>query len=497
MPSSIFALLGTFTQSTLLTHSLSHPNNIQYAVRWFVDPRQVFCLISIAIRIAQRMGLHRDPAGSGIPPFEVEQRRRLWWTIVGYDRRIGEMTGSTVTALSSGGDTKVPLNVNDSDLHVDGEELPKPHAGPTEMLFALTRVEIAMAVASNSNRDSHKMNNPERDKPSPGGSGGLRREAIKQPDVTIKLAGQDGPAYSLDGFCAHIEGTYLAHCDPKIPLHFYTLTLTRQTLCKMQVVQFLVRMHDSEVTPLREVERDNLFIQATQMIEYDNVVQSSESLKRFRWYSMHHFPFPAYMFLVQELRHRKTGMLVERAWDAIALNHDLRTYLNYLHSPMHKAFGNLFLKAWNIHESAQLRAGKPVTVPRFIVILRERADERRRARMENQEQRLGTASPYGVCGTRTSERATSDAAGASAMMTPPSIDQAIGAAGSAPAGASAGVALTSAPVEEQGMDWSYLAPGYQDPSVVSGVNSFGPFGVMGGVPGMENMGGLPGGRNMF
>jgi hypothetical protein len=72
------------------------------------------------------MGLHRDGAPFGLSPFEVEQRRRLWWTIVGYDRRIGEMTGSTVTALSSGGDCRLPLNINDTDLHEFGKDAPTP-----------------------------------------------------------------------------------------------------------------------------------------------------------------------------------------------------------------------------------------------------------------------------------------------------------------------------------------------------------------------------------
>uniref|UniRef100_A0A0D2XQQ0 Zn(2)-C6 fungal-type domain-containing protein n=1 Tax=Fusarium oxysporum (strain Fo5176) TaxID=660025 RepID=A0A0D2XQQ0_FUSOF len=288
----------------------------------------------------------------------VEQRRRLWWTLVGYDRRLGEMAGSTVTALSTGGDCKIPMNVNDSDLHVDGKEFPTPHSGPTEMLFSLTRVELAMAVSSDSNRDSYKMNNTDK---SPAGTPASKNQA------TIRLAGQDGPAYTLDGFCAHIEGTYLSQCDPKIPLHFFTLTMTRQAMCKMRIISFLVRMHSNDDNlPLKDVERDSLFLQATQMIEYDNVVQSSESLRPFKWYSMHHFPFPAYMFLVQELRHRVSGPMVERAWDAIEKNHDLRGLLNNYHNPMHMAFGGHFIKAWDAHEAALIAAGRQGSQTSFL-----------------------------------------------------------------------------------------------------------------------------------
>ncbi|KAL3955452.1 hypothetical protein ACCO45_011015 [Purpureocillium lilacinum] len=385
-----------------------------FAVRWFVDPRQVFCLTGIAVRIAQRMGLHRDPGGFGLPPFEVEQRRRLWWTIVGYDRRIGEMTGSTVTALSTGGDCKMPLNVNDSDLHVEGKEMPTPHSGPTEMLFALTRNEIAMAVASNSNRDSYKMHNP--DKGSPASSQAC---GAKSQPATIRIVGQDSPAYTLDGFCAHMEGTYLSQCDHKIPLHFFTLTMTRQSLCKMRIIGFLVRMHNAEAMPIKEIERDSLFLQATQMIEYDNVVQSSESLKPFRWYSMHHFPFPAYMFLVQELRHRVSGPMVERAWEAIGTNHDLRGLMNNLHSPMHTAFGNLFCKAWDAHETSQRQNGKQAQAPRFINVLRERTEKRRQARTENRKDPSLHQAPIDFPRSRGTDHSTpNSASGNPAMMTP-------------------------------------------------------------------------------
>ncbi|KAF4458748.1 hypothetical protein FALBO_14506 [Fusarium albosuccineum] len=460
-----------------------------FAVRWFVDPRQVFCLIGLAVRIAQRMGLHRDPAQFGLPPFEVEQRRRLWWTLVGYDRRLGEMSGSTVTALSTGGDCKLPLNVNDSDLHVDGKEMPTPHTGPTEMLFALTRVELAMAVSSDSNRDSYKMNNPDK---SPGATPSSR------PTATIRLAGQDGPSYTLEGYCAHMEGTYLSQCDPKIPLHFFTLTMTRQALCKMRIISFLVRMHDADPLPLKEVERDNLFLQATQMIEYDNVVQSSESLRPFKWYSMHHFPFPAYMFLVQELRHRVSGPMVERAWDAISKNHELRGLLNNYHSPMHIAFGGHFIKAWDAHEAALVAAGKPFQRPGFLGLLRERAEARRRARAENRPD-PGLAQPQiGV------PRSQAETPSSSSGFNKPVDPMTSGPMAGGQRANSGSVASSDEPGE---MDWTMLMSGYNDGGTYPPMGGFGSFsggfgggmpgGGMGGMPGMGGMGSPQGGGNMF
>ncbi|KAF6802502.1 C6 transcription factor [Colletotrichum sojae] len=454
------------------------------AVRMFVDPRQIFCLVGIAVRIGQRMGLHRDAAAFGLSPYEVEHRRRLWWTIVGYDRRIGEMTGSTVTALSTAGDCKLPLNINDTDLHVNGKDAPTPHQGVTEMLFVLIRTELAMAISSDTVRDGQR---PHADKEKESASG----TAAARPVPTVRMAGHD-QTYTLDGFCAHIEGTYLKWCDPKIPLHFFTLTMTRQALCKMRVISFLVRMGNGEATTLQEHERDTLFLEAIQMIEYDNIVQAADSLQGYKWYTYLHFPFPAYMFLVTELRHRLTGPMVERAWDAIAENHERRGLMNTLHSPMHIAFGNLFIKAWDAHEAGQQQIGKPVQEPVWISRLRQRAEKvgkkQRGARAgQDGETSLSLQSArMAPMGNSTSQVGPMTMP-QNMMMTPPS--------------ATAGTPALVPPASDGGvvdMDWTYLMQGYDMDTYAAFGGGFGggfPMGGNGMVgPGMM---GNPDGGNIF
>ncbi|KAG5921180.1 hypothetical protein E4U42_005945 [Claviceps africana] len=443
------------------------------AVRWTMDPRQVFCLVGIAVRIAQRMGLHQDPAVHGLAPFEVEQRRRLWWTIVSHDRRIGEITGSTVTALSSGCDCKLPLNVNDSDLHIDGTGLPKPHSGPTEMLFALTRLEIAMAVVSDRNRDSAKIktqhgstsaSSPRQDCSSSSSSSFSKVACMP----TIRVAGQDSPPYTLDGFCAHMEETYLRHCDPKIPLHLFTVTMTRQTLSKMHVIAYLMRMYRGE-HPLEETERESLFLLSIQMVEYDNVVHASESLKPYKWFTTHHFPFPAYMFLVQELRQRCHGRTVERAWKAICSNHDLRGMTHKLYSPIYAVFGRHFVKAWDAHCEACVANGQdaPAT-PVFVALLRQRMETNRKGTQQDADSdtlstRFGAAEFRGRASTHTNVLLTSSSA-----TGVPQCSHGSSALGGI--GMSMGVAANQ---DVSDMDWSYLVSNFSpDVGFASGAQGF-------------------------
>lgn len=55
------------------------------AVRTEYDPHTFWMLTGIAIRIAQRMGLHRDGEEHGLKPFDVQMRRRIFWQLIPLD----------------------------------------------------------------------------------------------------------------------------------------------------------------------------------------------------------------------------------------------------------------------------------------------------------------------------------------------------------------------------------------------------------------------------
>ncbi|KAL8634535.1 MAG: hypothetical protein Q9228_007870, partial [Teloschistes exilis] len=57
------------------------------------DSHSLWTLTGVALRIAQRMGLHRDGADLKLPPLETEIRRRLWWQILLLEVRAAEFSG--------------------------------------------------------------------------------------------------------------------------------------------------------------------------------------------------------------------------------------------------------------------------------------------------------------------------------------------------------------------------------------------------------------------
>lgn len=362
-------------------------------VRQYVDPRSLFCLIGLAVRIATRLGIHRDGAQFGLPPFETELRRRLWWQLVIFDKRVAEITGSSITALSScQGDCKFPSNINDTDLSIHSKEYPVPYVGATEMVFCLTRIELTVASTS-----THGGIRPAA--MTPGGRTSNNKPRVQfspspsSPDVVTHVANHTLP-HDLSSFNQYMDSVYLKQCDAKVPLHFFTLMMTRQAISKLRVIDFLCRTSGAEhVDP---AEREALFLEAIRTVELDNLIQTADALQCYRWYTYQHFPFPAYIFMVSELRVLTTGGLCERAWNAMIENHEHRGLLRRnLRSPLHIAFGHFFIKAWDAREQAELQLGRSLPTPKIVTLLRNNLSKWKRPTPipPNGGDRLGYAVP--------------------------------------------------------------------------------------------------------
>lgn len=71
------------------------------------DARKIWTLTGLVVRIAQTLGIHRDGSHFGLPPFEIEMRRRLWWQVCILDARSSEDHGCDPTIVEAFFDTKM------------------------------------------------------------------------------------------------------------------------------------------------------------------------------------------------------------------------------------------------------------------------------------------------------------------------------------------------------------------------------------------------------
>lgn len=92
-------------------------------------------LVSLAVRMAQTLQLHREEAYNKLPWGLAEVRRRTWYTLIALDYQAAMDRGSDLMIVNNGWTTKVPTDYVDSNFSLDGPPLLSDPNSPTSMVF--------------------------------------------------------------------------------------------------------------------------------------------------------------------------------------------------------------------------------------------------------------------------------------------------------------------------------------------------------------------------
>lgn len=315
----------------------------------------MWILTGIAGRIAQRLGLHRDGEALGLPPFEVEIRRRLWWQVLFIDGFAEKLAGTGGNVLY--GDTKPPSNLNDSDLFQGMKELPKEHEGATEMMFFLIRCNVGEFLkrqsksASNFDGVWNKLTTP-----------------------LMSVAAKDKAIDELD---ALFQRKFIQYCDLSIPWHFLCKYLARTIIFMMK---FMARSPEQygpgSTAVMPQSEKDKLFDLAIQMMDFQSNGYTMKEMQGFLWHANLHFQWKAFIYVISELRYRADRPEADSAWKLIETVYSYHPNLvkEVSKRALPVAVGNLTLKAWDAYLAAR---GMPERgEPYFIQVLRARQPKR-------------------------------------------------------------------------------------------------------------------------
>ena len=312
-------------------------SRIQLSVCEFYDHRSLWAYTGVAVRIGQRLGLHRDGTSLGLPIFETELRRRLWWQIVILDARTAELCGSGKSVLANLWDTKYVLNVNDSDLSPNMREPPMEHDGMTEMAFCMVRSEIGKFMQHSD-------------------SSGTFDNELKNPSIIVEsLARKDR---AIDKLRDVLELRFVRFCDPMVPLHIHVAGVAKAAVCRLRLVAHHPRQY-ADPKSIPQTEKDLLFHNSLEIIEQDNLGHSNKLTQQFLWHVTVFFQLEALIYLLNELRHRTAGKLIDKAWQQVdeAFGHHPEL-LTGTKNPLFSAIQNLAIKAWEARKEELSRQNR-------------------------------------------------------------------------------------------------------------------------------------------
>ena len=179
------------------------------SVRDIYEPRTVWSLTGVALRIAQGMGLERDGLALGVPPFETELRRRIWWLLKSHDYRTAELCGlAKFRDYDSAPEaTQGPININDDQLFPGMQALPAESDELTDAIFVAVRRDFQAFAAGRIARFKEQGKSP--------ANWELRVSGPDQIEIDEAFKAME----------ESLETKYLRYCDPSNPVSLDDLNL--------------------------------------------------------------------------------------------------------------------------------------------------------------------------------------------------------------------------------------------------------------------------------
>jgi hypothetical protein len=309
--------------------------------RYSYDPHTYWILTGVATRIAQRMGLHRDGEKLGLPPFETQMRRRLFYQLLPLDGMASQMSGTGMAVMPKTWDTQLPLNISDNHIWPGMIENPGEQKSATGMIFCLARANIGKFYIK-AGKSVH------------GGDLGHFRDYNE--------------AYRLiDEAERDIEEEFIRYCDIVKPIHFLTIASARAGIAAMRLRIGIQKVRSRTVT---QAERKELFQLSQKIMDTDAAAHSQTSLKIFQWHIGPFFlmgTWESLAFILTSLC--RTGLLssmeTDAAWACVEQVYTNHAEFMKLRRAMQIAFGRLTLKAWDINPPST-----ELPLPRYIANLR-------------------------------------------------------------------------------------------------------------------------------
>ncbi|KAK9366916.1 hypothetical protein V1509DRAFT_628349 [Lipomyces kononenkoae] len=434
---TLLARYSTATEQALTNAGVLRTSNMMVlqaltlyllSIRQYCDPDTMWILAGVAVRIGQRIGLHRESDPLKISILEAEIRRRLWFQILVLDSWSAQYCGTADRlGVYDFSEALRPRNINDCDLFPAMKEIPVEHTGITEMLFCCVRWEF----------------------------GAFMRQSESWQASTVPVGVMDK---AIDELETRVNEKYLKYCDLSIPLHLLSSLMIKSAVCRMRFKAHHPRHSTARTADVPRSEKDMLFSLCLKMIEYFNLCHTSEAVQRYLWHINVFFQLDALIYILSELCYRTSGELAENAWQQVSLAFDYHPHMTAdTKNLLYLAIGDLALKAWGKRAGGETEEVNQMTMPRFISLLKS--------------QRGSKAGQTAATKQRLPKRATANIEGNSANVGDQVNTNRLNAGeisnGSEPSSAAADIGLDTSPIDWG--QWQILLDGCEpDPLMYNG-----------------------------
>lgn len=259
-------------------------------VRRHESPRYVWMMTGLAIRMGQAIGLHRDGSHfKHLRPFDVEMRRRAWCLLCVLDVRASEDQGTDNTIARSSYDTKLPLNINDTDIHPEKTETPVPREGITDMSFPLSLFEMCEVTKE------------------------MMAHIVKE-----DASGMEEQSRLLSEIFQKLDRGYLQYSVESGNVWYWVgVTIARLVMAKMTLLVYLPILFSSPSEQLSDQIRSKLLVAAIEVAEHNHALNAEQACRQWRWVYQTYTHWHAVVYILIEICRRPWSPLVERAWEAL------------------------------------------------------------------------------------------------------------------------------------------------------------------------------------
>ena len=264
-------------------------------------------LTGTLIRLAECMGLHRDPTAYSTSPIEIHVRRLVWYQICFLDLRTCEATGPRPQIRPDDYDTQFPLNIDDGDLDraekgESGVDVKKDRNYFTDMTITRMRFECY---------EMHRFLWNERPKLE-----FKRADGERKVTITSLLS-------RVQAFKAAMEKTYVPMLRKSEPLHalaseMYGILSDRLYILLLQ--KYLTSDRNKMPDRLRQV----IMSASVMILEHSMTIEQQPALSTWSWYVGALHQYHVALLLLNELYAGPRGPAIEqRVWSCLDFAFDL------------------------------------------------------------------------------------------------------------------------------------------------------------------------------